>query len=143
MDALPRVLAALASVEAEAIHTSEDIQQVCSSASLPMNDDGARRVIIPLCFGKQCDVLRWQCPKQAVRTVWQVSAVQRERAALWRCLHGGLGPAGSVRPGAIDSELLVFVWMRLRRTLARLPNCSAEDSLTAAGVFKHLVHVKG
>ena len=63
----------------------------------------------------------------------QVFAVQQERAALWRCLHGSLSPTGSLRPDAIDSELLVYIWIRLRRTVARLPTCKTGDTLTALG----------
>lgn len=140
VDAVPRVWAALATVEAEAIHISEDIEQVrlyyCFwihwSILLVLiqkqHDDPSGVLALP-----GTELRPTLSAKHPVRLSCQVTAIQRERAALWRCLHGGLGPAGGVRPDAIDSELLVYVWMRLRRTLARLPNCAVEAGLTAAG----------
>jgi hypothetical protein len=56
-----------------------------------------------------------------------------ERSALWHAVHGSLGSHGTVAAAALDVELLVSTWLRLRRTVAALLERLPAEASASAG----------
>jgi hypothetical protein len=69
------------------------------------------------------------------RLFWsQVAEVHEWWEALWRCCHGTLLAAeGGVDARALAPEALVFVWMRLRKSLRRLLSTPAAAAAPEQG----------